>query len=68
MTTPQIVFWALTVILCVVLTIVMAPGVRRHAESSRDSWIAAFMASALFSTAVGFVVSSIVNAVLVAGG
>ncbi len=68
MTTPQIVFWSTTVGLCAVLTVVMFPGVKRHAESARDSWIASFMASALFSTSVGFVVSAIVNAVLVAGG
>ena len=67
MTTPQITFWAVTVGLSAVLTVVMFPGVKRHAESDRDSWIAAFMASALFSTFVGWIVSAAVNALLAGG-
>lgn len=63
MTTPQLTFWGILVGLSILLTLVVYPGVKRHAASRRDSILASFMASALFSAAVALVVSSIVNAV-----
>ncbi len=63
MSAPQLTFVTITVGLSILLTVVMYPGVKRHAHSRRDSAIASFMASALFSTFVGLVVASIVNAV-----
>jgi hypothetical protein len=60
-TASQITFWTVSLGLSLILTAVFYPAVKRHAASKRDSFLAAFMASALFSTSVGIVVSAVVH-------
>lgn len=62
MSGPQITFYVVTLGLSVLGTAVLYPGVRRHAESAKNSLLAAFMASALGATAMALVISALYNA------
>ena len=63
MSGAQVTFYAVSLSVCVAGTALVYPGVRKQSESTKNSLLAAFMASALAGTALAFVVSSIVNAI-----
>lgn len=64
MTAAQLTFWSLLGFITVLLTAYFYPGVRRYAESARDSALASVMAALLCATSCALFVSFIVNAVV----
>lgn len=59
----QVTFWVVLLGGTTWGTVAFYPGVLRHAQSRRDSVLAAFMASLLGATALGLFLSMLVNAV-----
>lgn len=49
-------------------TVLLYPGVRKHAQTAKNSLIAALMASMLGATALALVTAAIVNAILTYAG
>lgn len=64
MTAPQLTFWVVTVGGAAVGTALTYPGVRKHAATARSSLLAAFMASSMAATGLGFFCGVVVNALV----
>lgn len=63
MTLAQITFWSVGGVLSLGLTLLFYPGVRRRADSARDSFLASAMAALLLGTGAALVAAFLVNAV-----
>jgi len=68
MTGAQATFYAVIVLSSVGGTALVYPKVRKHAQSSKNSLLAASMASLLAGTALALVAASVVNAILTLAG
>jgi hypothetical protein len=62
MSAPQVTFLLVTVGGSALGTVLTYPGVRKHAATARSSLLAAFMASAMAATGLGFFCGALVNA------
>lgn len=66
MNAAQITFLAIFLGVSPLLTALLYPGVKKHAASRKDSWLAAAMAALLFSAFLALFFAFLVNGVRVA--
>lgn len=64
MSAAQWTFIGITLGLTGVGTIILYPGVKKHAQSKAQSALASFMTAALFATPIALVCGAIVNALM----
>ncbi len=64
MTIAQLTFWSIAGAGSVGLTALFYPAVDKHADSSRDAFLAALMAGTLCATTMAWPISAVINALV----